>query len=448
MCKLSSPFLQDPHRFSATPPPLPYRLPYRKQPDCPDTSLRSRAAEKHPIRLKFSFASARSIEYTFPAPQQGAEATRANGEGYLTPDAQNAAEGAQSAEKTAPAEGTAKPNYNILEADAIRREGKTFRNLVAGFDTSVSAFFDKWSGGRKNGQGEKLEKLYLGMLTDAQRKAVSDILGYPVSERNVIVTNDDVRHILREHGSPEAELRKGNLPLERWAIDALPEVVTQPDSITPGEVQVGGKNDGKRGVLLSKSMPDGKVITVQFDNKGRGTMEITTMYVKENSGDFTQTLNVEEASPQLTAEPVSGPVSPAIENSISSNGENVKRGMIEPRTLYIRKRTPQDTVSNTETTSALNSNVRNVPPQEFSSADSVAHGSDPVNTQDMRSAREYAPDRHIDIHFSCTVKSELLSLPPQKLAKTLQLFDRGKHPPEGIRALRTHCRAKYGVLRL
>lgn len=228
-------------------------------------------------------------------------------------------------EMAAEKETAGKPNYNAWEADAIRREGKTFRNLVAGFDTSVSAFFDKWSGGRKNSQGEKLEKLYLGMLTDAQRKTVGDILGYPVSERNVIVTNDDVRHILREHGSPEAELRKGNLPLERWAIDALPEVVTQPDSITPGEVQVGGKNDGKRGVLLSKSMPDGKVVTVQFDNKGRGTMEITTMYVKENSGDFTQTLNVEKASPQLTAEPESGPVSPAIGNSIPSNGENVKR---------------------------------------------------------------------------------------------------------------------------
>ncbi|MBU5456519.1 hypothetical protein [Oscillibacter sp. MSJ-31] len=327
------------------------------------------------------------------SPQEGAEATRANGEGNLTPDAQNAAEGAQSAEKTAPKEGTAKPNYNILEADAIRREGKTFRNLVAGFDTSVSAFFDKWSGGRKNGQGEKLEKLYLGMLTDAQRKAVSDILGYPVSERNVIVTNDDVRHILREHGSPEAELRKGNLPLERWAIDALPEVVTQPDSITPGEVQVGGKNDGKRGVLLSKSMPDGKVITVQFDNKGRGTMEITTMYVKENSGDFTQTLNVEEASPQLTAEPVSGPVSPAIENSISSNGENVKRGTIEPRTLYIKKKgTPTSTVNaantaNTYTSETFEPEVPN---------DSVAQGRGTVNTQDMRSAREYAPGRHID----------------------------------------------------
>lgn len=228
-------------------------------------------------------------------------------------------------EMAAEKETAGKSNYNAWEADAIRREGKTFRNLVAGFDTSVSAFFDKWSGGRKNSQGEKLEKLYLGMLTDAQRKTVGDILGYPVSERNVIVTNDDVRHILREHGSPEAELRKGNLPLERWAIDALPEVVTQPDSITPGEVQVGGKNDGKRGVLLSKSMPDGKVVTVQFDNKGRGTMEITTMYVKENSGDFTQTLNVEKASPQLTTEPESGPVSPAIGNSIPSNGENVKR---------------------------------------------------------------------------------------------------------------------------
>ena len=37
---------------------------------------------------------------------------------------------------------------------------------------------------------------------------------------------------------------------------------------------------------------------------------------------------------------------------------------------------------------------------------------------------------------------------PQKLAKTLQLFDRGKHPPKGVKALRTHYSAKCGVLRL
>lgn len=170
------------------------------------------------------------------SPQKPTEATRANGEGNLTPDAQNAAEGTQSAEKTAPAEGTAKPNYNILE--------------------------------------------------------------------------------------------------------------------------------------------------------------------KENSGDFTQTLNVEEASPQLTAEPVSGPVSPAIENSISSNGENVKRGMIEPRTLYIKKKgTPTSTVNaantaNTYTSETFEPEVPN---------DSVAQGRGTVNTQDMRSAREYAPERHIDNRTSESV---------------------------------------------
>lgn len=227
-------------------------------------------------------------------------------EDTYTPTHANAAEGAQNA---APGVETA-PKYDALQADAIRHEGKTFRNLVAGFDTSVSEFFNKWRNGRKNTETEKLEKLYLGKMSEDAKRQASNILGYEIDSRDMIVTSDDVKHILDSHGNAETELQRGNQPLEQWAIDAIPDVVTQPDSIVPGSTNTSGKHPGKQGVIFSKTMPNGTVVTVQFDNKGRKTMELTTMYVKK-SGPTTQAFNVENTSPQLTAKPVPESVSSA-----------------------------------------------------------------------------------------------------------------------------------------
>lgn len=220
-------------------------------------------------------------------------------EGIDTPTPANAAEGTQNA---APGVKTAS-KYDPIQAAAIRHEGKTFRNLVAGFDTTVTDFFQRWKNGRSNTSTEKLEKLYLGKISETARQQASNILGYDLSTRDMIVTNDDVKHIVSSHGKADAEVQRGNLPLAQWAIEAIPDVVTNPDTVSPGDIQAGGKHPGKRGLLFSKSLPNGTVVTVQFDNKGRNTMELTTMYVKK-AAPTTQAFNVENTSSQLTAKPV------------------------------------------------------------------------------------------------------------------------------------------------
>lgn len=251
-------------------------------------------------------------------------------EGTYTTNPANAADGTQNA---APSVETA-PKYDALQADAIRHEGKTFRNLVAGFDTSVSEFFNKWRNGRKNTETEKLEKLYLGKMSEDAKRQASNILGYEIDSRDMIVTSDDVKHILDSHGNAETELQRGNQPLEQWAIEAIPDVVTNPDTVSPGDIQTGGKHPGKRGLLFSKSLPNGTVVTVQFDNKGRNTMELTTMYVKK-AAPTTQAFNVENTSPQLTAKPVPESVGSASvegtrplnsDSNIAQGAENVKNG--------------------------------------------------------------------------------------------------------------------------
>ena len=257
------------------------------------------------------------------SPQEGAETTQVNGEGNLTPDAQNAAQGAQSA-----------LNENGL-ASLTEREKE---NLSSGKKNKVVSTFQDAVDFVRRALSDKtnVDRAYLGKVPASTAQMVLQETGVNIADYNAVIPSDAVRHMFKHHGDPLVEQARGQVHLTPDAVARIPEILTAPD-----KVSLSAKQDanGRPALIFEKQIGD-NYITVQ-----------------------------------------------AVSNGTHS---------IQADTLYIRKRTPQDTVSNTETTSALNSNVRNVPPQEFSSADSVAQGRGTVNTQDMQAAREYAPERHID----------------------------------------------------
>ena len=247
--------------------------------------------------------------------------------------------------------------YTAEEAAAKRKDARTFRNIIAGIDTSVSDFFERWKSGRKSHLGEKLEQLYIAPMPDNMAEEVSRIVGYHVDSRDFIVTSDDVKHVIDQHGNPAAEIAKGNIPLETWMLDALPDVVTNPDSIEPGNLGTGNKNAGKRGIVFSKAFPGGKIITIQFDNKGRGTLELNTMYAKEsatlegNGTDVPNTFTPEAAKPALS---------------------------------YAEKtRTSRYAMPSTQESAAPAINAQNGPPQSFSLKTSVPQAQESVNRLKM-----------------------------------------------------------------
>ena len=200
--------------------------------------------------------------------------------------------------------------YTPMEADAIRYEGKTFRNIIAGIDSSVSAFFDKWRSGRKGKPDAKLEKLYLGKMDGETAAKVGDILGYEIGARDLIVTNDGVKHIMDTHGDAEGEIRKGNAPLTAAIIDALPDVVAHPDVVRPGNIEK--SSPYRQGVIFEKMLPDGTAVYIQFDNSGRGTFEGRTLYVKEkessssgvNISEETHTSTSKTTEPELSSDTI------------------------------------------------------------------------------------------------------------------------------------------------
>ena len=229
---------------------------------------------------------------------------------------ENAASGAETASK-----------YDAAQAAEIQHEGKTFRNLVAGVDTKVSEFFDRWRSGRKSHQGEKLEKLYMGKMPLGVKAKVADLLGYEVDERDFIVTNDDVKHVFDHHGDPEHEIEAGNIPLEPWMFDALPDVLVNPDSITPGHVGESRKNSGKRGVLFSKAFPGGTVITVQYDNPGRKTMGTATIYAKNKGA--TSELYAPVETDTSAVRPGRSEPAPIVNTNIPQPANSVNSGTVQ-----------------------------------------------------------------------------------------------------------------------
>lgn len=254
--------------------------------------------------------------------------------------------------------------YTAEEAAAKRKDTRTFRNIIAGIDTSISDFFDRWKNGRKSHLGEKLEQLYIAPMPNNMAENISKIVGYNVNGRDFIVTSDDVKHVMDQHGNPDAEIAKGNIPLETWMLDALSDVVTNPDSIEPGNLGTGNKNAGKRGIVFSKAFPGGKIITIQFDNKGRGTLELNTMYAKESA-----ILEVDDANAPNT-------FTPEAAKSALSYAEKTRK--------------PQDTMPDAAESAAPVINVQDELPQSFFSETSVPQSGTGVNIQGMQNGGEYA----------------------------------------------------------
>ena len=220
----------------------------------------------------------------------------------------------------APEERTASylKSYDPLEEDTIRKVSKKFTNLVVGRDTTISDFFNKWKNGRKSHQGEPLEKLYIGKVTDAAKRKLSDLLGYEVQSTDYIITADNVKHIMDHHGNDAKEVQRGNLPISTISMDTIADVVSHPDRIHLGATE--DWEAARQAVEFEKDIGGGTVVYVQFDNFKRGTIEPRTLYIRK--GTSTSAVNTAENAASTYTPKATEPEAPV--NNVSQDAAAVK----------------------------------------------------------------------------------------------------------------------------
>ena len=267
------------------------------------------------------------------SPQEGAEATRANGEGNLTPDAQNATEGAQSALNENGLASLTEHEKENLSSGKKNKVVSTFQDAV---DFVRRALSDKTN----------VDRAYLGKVPASTAQMVMQETGVNIEGYNAVLPSDNVRHIIKNHGDPLIEQARGQSVVSGEDIAAIPEILANPD-----RVYVSDKADTRnRPVLVFEKQIGDNFVTMQAVSDGTHSIQTDTLYKqKRKSSQDTEYYNAGK-----TADPAH--------------------------------------------------NVQNVPSQSSSFIDAtIPQNAAGVNTQDMRSAREYAPERHIDNRTSESV---------------------------------------------
>ena len=267
------------------------------------------------------------------SPQEGAEATRANGEGNLTPDAQNAAEGTQSALNENGLASLTEHEKENLSSGKKNKVVSTFQDAV---DFVRRALSDKTN----------VDRAYLGKVPASTAQMVMQETGVNIEGYNAVLPSDNVRHIIKNHGDPLIEQARGQSVVSGEDIAAIPEILANPD-----RVYVSDKADTRnRPVLVFEKQIGDNFVTMQAVSDGTHSIQTDTLYKqKRKSSQDTEYYNAGK-----TADPAH--------------------------------------------------NVQNVPSQSSSFIDAtIPQNAAGVNTQDMRSAREYAPEQHIDNRTSESV---------------------------------------------
>ena len=267
------------------------------------------------------------------SPQEGAEATRANGEGNLTPDAQNAPEGTQSALNENGLASLTEHEKENLSSGKKNKVVSTFQDAV---DFVRRALSDKTN----------VDRAYLGKVPASTAQMVLQETGVNIEGYNAVLPSDNVRHIIKNHGDPLIEQARGQSVVSGEDIAAIPEILANPD-----RVYVSDKADTRnRPVLVFEKQIGDNFVTMQAVSDGTHSIQTDTLYKqKRKSSQDTEYYNAGK-----TADPAH--------------------------------------------------NVQNVPSQSSSFIDAtIPQNAAGVNTQDMRSAREYAPERHIDNRTSESV---------------------------------------------
>lgn len=150
------------------------------------------------------------------------------------------------------------------------------------------------------------KKMYFGMVSDYVADMLCAKYGVDVHNYNCSLKSDEVRKILKDHGTEETELPRGQVPVRDFDFLQIPYVMSSPSSVSDG-----GEYNGKP---LFNFKKDGITVCGIVSDK-RLDLFVQTMYVQKNRSLATA---IDEQASINTSETTSGTAS---NNIIPQNQE-------------------------------------------------------------------------------------------------------------------------------
>ena len=116
----------------------------------------------------------------------------------------------------------------------------------------------------------------LGKVNNGIVNEIKLLLGIDTTNRNHIVTNDDIRHMINEHGNSIVEAKKGQIAITIDDIKNIPNIIENYDKIVRGTNNKQGET-----IRYIKNANDGISYVVEIIPKKQNmNLKIKTMWKK------------------------------------------------------------------------------------------------------------------------------------------------------------------------
>ena len=155
---------------------------------------------------------------------------------------------------------------------------------------------------------------FLGTVSDKVASKIKSLFGIDVAGRKHMLSDNDIRHMIKEHGNPEIEKTKGQIAITTKDIEKIPDIINNYDNIIKG-------NDNKQGQTIRyiKNYTDNRTYVVEvIPNANDKTLYIKTMWKKPI------TLTNSQKTPSSTSKTRGNSSSSTSSKSIPQNSQNVK----------------------------------------------------------------------------------------------------------------------------
>lgn len=170
-------------------------------------------------------------------------------------------------------------------------------------------------------KSNEFKRLFFGKIGSELASKIQAATGINVEGYNVSLSSDNVRKIIKDHGSEETEIPRGQIPITKSILAQIPEIISSFDSISRSY----DASDGRQSIIMSKDI-NGRKFVVEYVSGRRKTLDTQTMYASVQTNRNLVTAPDEQASairPKTFRDTV------PTDNSISPNKGDIKSQLKE-----------------------------------------------------------------------------------------------------------------------
>ncbi len=169
---------------------------------------------------------------------------------------------------------------------------------------------------------------FLGTVSDKVANKIKSLFGIDVSGRKHIISDNDIRHMIKQHGNPEIEKTRGQIAVTTKDIEKIPDIIENYDSIEKGSINKDAFTKQKLNTIrYKKQYSDNTTYVVEVIPSDSNNLTIKTMWKKKNAiNKKNNSSRVNHANNNIDPQNTPGaePTSSYSSKSIPQSNENVK----------------------------------------------------------------------------------------------------------------------------